>query len=97
MKPFEPSGATQVSAAMDGTAKTITIDRVSDVDGSVNIVVIGTATVFIRLDGVTPTITNAKPLLANSDQTFTMPSGATTVKMIGAAGSTCYVTRGRGN
>jgi hypothetical protein len=94
-KPFKPTGATQ-NSVMDGTAKTITLDRQSDVDGSVNLVVVGTATVFVRLDGVTPTTSNAKALLAGTDSTLQMPSGALTVKLIGAAGSTVYVTPGRG-
>jgi hypothetical protein len=94
-KPFKPTGATQ-NSVMDGTAKTITIDRQSDVDGSVNIVVVGTATAFVRVDGTTPTTSNAKPLLANTDSTLQMPSGGLTVKLIGAAGSTVYVTPGRG-
>ena len=95
MRPFEPTGDTQ-NVAMDGTAKTITIARQSDVDGSVNVVVSGTQTVFVRVDGTTPTTSNAKPLLASTDSTLTMPTGSTTVKLIGAAGSTAYVTPGRG-
>lgn len=95
MKPFEPLGATQ-NAVMDGTAKTITISRVSDVDSSVNVVVIGTQTAFVRVDGTAPTTSNAKPMLANSDQTLQMPAGSTTVNIIGSAGSTVYVTPGRG-
>jgi hypothetical protein len=93
-RPFEAFGATQ-NVAMDGTAKTITVDRPSDVDSSVNIVVDGDEKVFVRLDGTTPTTSNAKPLLANSDQTLGMPVGSTTVKLIGTAGSTVYVTAGR--
>lgn len=94
MKAFEPLGATQ-NVAMDGTAKTITIARLSDREGSVNLVCAGTAVAFVRLDGTTPTTSNAKPLLANTDQTLTMPTGKLEVKLIGAAGSTVYVTPGR--
>lgn len=93
-RPFEPTGDTQ-NVAMDGTAKTITIARPSDKDGSVNIVIIGTQTVFVRVDGTVPTTSNAKPLYAGSDGTLGMPAGSTTVKLIGAAGSTAYVTPGR--
>lgn len=96
IRPFEPTDATQ-NAAMDGTAKTITLaSKVSDADGAVNIVVVGTATAFVRLDGVTPTTSNAKPLVAQSDQCLGMPAGGLEVKLIGAAGSTVYVTPGRG-
>lgn len=95
MRPFEATEATQ-NVAMDGTAKSITIGRPSDVECAVNIVVIGTQTVFVRLDGTVPTTTNAKPLLANTDSTLWVSQGVTTVRLIGAAGSTAYVTPGRG-
>lgn len=92
---FEPTGATQ-NSAMDGTAKTVTIAAAGDRNSVVNLVCSGTAVAFVRIDGTTPTTTNAKPLLANSDQNISLPPGATTVKLIGAAGSTVYVTPGRG-
>jgi hypothetical protein len=92
---FEPSGDTQ-NAVMDGTAKTLTFPRGSDVDTTVNLVIVGTSTAFVRVDGVTPTTSNAKPCLAGTDQCISMPAGSTTVKLIGAAGSTVYVTAGRG-
>ena len=95
MRVFLPNGDTQ-NSVMDGTAKTITIARQSDIDGVVNLVVIGTATAFVRVDGTVPTISNAKALAAGSDQNIGLPSGATTVKLIGAAGSTVYVTPGTG-
>lgn len=93
---FEPIGATQ-NAVMDGTAKTITLtDALPDRDGSVYVANIGTETAFLRLDGTTPTNTNAMALPAGSAQAFSMPVGKTAVKIIGAAGSTVYVTGGRG-
>lgn len=95
MRIFLPNGDTQ-NVAMDGTAKTITIARQSDIEGSVNLVVVGTATAFVRLDGTVPTTSNAKPLLASTDQSIGLPAGSTTVKLIGAAGSTVYVTPGTG-
>lgn len=95
-KAFEPTGATQ-NVAMDGTAKTITIARQSDREGAVHLVVIGTEDIFVRLDGVVPTTSNAMPLAGDSNtQVFSMPVGSTTVKAIGTAGSTLYVTPGRG-
>lgn len=93
-RPFDATGDTQ-NSVMDGTAKTITIARQSDVDGSVNLVVDGSVKAFVRLDGTAPTISNAKPLLPGTDQTLALPVGSTTVKLIGAAGSTVYVTPGR--
>lgn len=95
MKPFQPVGVAQ-NVAMDGTAKTITIDPVSDVDGTVYLVNSGTQTIFVRLDGTAPTTSTGAPLLAGTAQTFSMPVGQTTVKAIGAAGSTLYVVPGRG-
>jgi hypothetical protein len=92
---FEPVGATQ-NSVMDGTAKTLTFPLASDKNSVYNVVVSGTALAFTRLDATTPTTTNAKAMLANSDQTLSRPVGNTTIKLIGAAGSTVYVTAGRG-
>ena len=94
-RPFEALEATQ-NVAMDGTAKTITfVHPAGDKDGAVNIVVIGTQTVFYSALA-TPTTSNAKPLLAGTDSTLSLMPGQTTCKLIGTAGSTAYVTRGRG-
>jgi hypothetical protein len=92
---FEPAGATQ-NVAMDGTAKTLTFDAGGDKNSVFNVVVSGTAVAFARVDSTTPTTTNAKPMLANTDQNISRPVGNTTIKLIGAAGSTVYVTAGRG-
>jgi hypothetical protein len=83
---------------MDGTAKTITLaNAVGDIDGAVHIYVDGTEVVFTRLDGTTPTTSNAMPVgKSGACQVFSMPAGKLTVKLIGAAGSTAYVTPGRG-
>lgn len=96
-RPFEPTGAT-VSEAVGATAETVSLSsRLGDRTGAIHVVVTGTQTVFIRLDGVTPTVSNAMPILAGSVQTFSMPVGAVDVKHIAAAtGSTIYVTPGRG-
>ena len=94
-RPFEAVEVTQ-NVAMDGTAKTITFAHAAgDRDSSVNIVVSGTQTVFYSALTV-PTTSNAKPLLAGTDQTLGLPVGCAAVKFIGTAGSTVYVTRGRG-
>lgn len=93
---FEPEGDTQNTGNMTGVAITVTINRPSDKNTVVNLVNIGTSTVYVRVDGTTPTTSNAKPVLAGTDQTISMPAGSTTVKAIGAAGSTLYVTPGRG-
>lgn len=95
MKSFEPLGDAQ-NSVMDGTAKTITIARLGDASGTVYLVNIGTQTIFVRLDGTVPTTSNGAPLLAGSAQTMSMPTGSTTVKSIGTAGSTLYVVPGRG-
>lgn len=92
---FEPQGATQ-NAVMDGTAKTVTIAAAGDRDSSAHLCAIGTATVFVRVDGTTPTTANAIPVPAGASLVLSLPPGATTVKAIGAAGSTLYVTPGRG-
>lgn len=94
-RPFEPTGATQ-NAAMDGSAKTITLDAAGPRGSTVYLANIGTSTIFIRLDGTTPTTANALALPAASAQVFTRPQDSTTVKAIGSSGSTLYVTPGRG-
>lgn len=97
MRSFEPTGAT-VNEAVTTSAETVSIaNAVSDRDGSVRIANIGTQTVFIRLDGTTPTTSNGIPVLANTVECFSMPAGKTDVKHIASAtGSTIYVTPGRG-
>jgi hypothetical protein len=92
---FEPVGDTQ-NVAMDGTAKTLTFAAGGDKNSVYNVVVSGTAVAFARLDGVVPTTANAKPMLANSNHYLSRPVGNTTIKLIGDAGSTVYVTAGRG-
>ena len=93
---FEPTGATQ-SVANDGTDNTITLTGIGDVNSSVHLVVVGTETVFVRLDGVAATTAAGIPLVGNGNtQVFSMPVGSTTVRAIGTAGSTLYVTPGRG-
>jgi hypothetical protein len=92
---FEQLEDTQ-NAVMDGTAKTITfVHAAGDVNSSMNVVVDGSQKVFYT-PLKTPTTTNAKPLLPGTDSTIALPAGCTAVKFIGAAGSTVYVTRGRG-
>ena len=93
-RPFEPDGSATQNSAMDGNAKTITLTVTAGRDTSVYIAVSGTQNVFMRLDGTAPTTSNALCLLPGTAQTFSMPSGKNTVKLIGAAGSTVYVTSG---
>lgn len=97
MKVFLPVGATQ-NASVTTTAATVTLtEKVSDFDGTVRLLVIGTQTVFVRLDGTTPTTTNAIPLRPDQPETFTMPTGKLDINHIASStGSTLYVTPGRG-
>ena len=94
---FEPTGAT-INEAVTGSAETLSLaGKVSDKDGAIHVYVSGSQTVFIRLDGVTPTVSNAMPCPPGAVQTFSMPTGQVDVKHIAAgAGSTLYVTPGRG-
>lgn len=97
MKCFEPIGLTQ-NEAVTISPETISLaGKVSDKDGAVRLANIGTATIFVTLDGTTPTVNNAIPMLANTVEAFSMPVGKLDVKHIAAAaGSTLYVTPGRG-
>lgn len=97
-KSFEPTGAT-VNEAVTSSAETVSLaGRLSDRDGAIHVYIKGTQDVFIRLDGTTPTVSNAMPCPAGTVQTFAMPAGQTDIKHIAAAsGSTIYVTPGRGS
>lgn len=97
-RPFEPTGATQ-NEAVTSSAETVSLTgRLSDRDGAVHIYIKGTQDVFVTLDGTTPTVNNGVPCPAGTVQTFAMPQGKTDVKHIAAAaGSTIYVTPGRGS
>jgi hypothetical protein len=97
MKCFEPVGLTQ-NEAVTAAAETITLTgKLSDFDGSVRLLVIGTATVFVTLDGTTPTVSNGIPLRPDQPEALSMPAGLLAIKHIAAgAGSTLYVTPGRG-
>lgn len=97
MKTFEPTGLTQ-NEAVTSSAETITLSgKVPDKDGCVRLLVIGTQTVFVRLDGTAPTTSTGIPLRPDQPETFTMPVGGLDVKHIASAsGSTLYVTPGRG-
>lgn len=95
--PFEPTGATQ-NEAVTTSAETISLAvRVSDFDGSVRLFVHGDQVVFVTLDGTTPTTSNGVPLYPFQPEAFKMPTGKLDIKHIaGAAGSTLYVTPGKG-
>ncbi len=97
MKCFEPTGLT-INEAVTGSAETLSLaGKVSDRDGAIRVIVIGTVTVFITLDGTAPTVSNGIPLRPDQPEAFTMPQGKVDIKHIASgAGSTLYVTPGRG-
>jgi hypothetical protein len=97
MKCFEPTGTT-ANEAVTGSVETISLaGKLSDRDGAVRLLVVGTVTVFVTLDGTTPTTSNGIPLRPDQPEAFTMPTGKLDVKHIASgAGSTLYVTPGRG-
>jgi hypothetical protein len=99
MKCFEPTGPTQ-SVAIDATVggQSITLPaKLSDKDGMIRVEVIGTVTVFITLDGTTPTTAIGMPLRPDQPEGLGMPTGKLVIKGIASgAGSTLYVTPGRG-
>jgi len=96
-KVFEPTALT-VNEAVTGSAETLSLTgRTSDRDGAVRLLVIGTVTVFVTLDGTTPTVNNGIPLRPDQPEAFSMPSGRFEIKHIASgAGSTLYATAGRG-
>jgi hypothetical protein len=97
MKVFEPTALT-INEAVTGSAETLSLSaKLSDFDGSVRLLVIGTVTVFVTLDGTTPTTSNGIPLRPDQPEAFKMPTGKLDIKHIASgAGSTLYVTPGKG-
>src|SRR6478752_4216345 len=98
MKCFEPIGALTINEAVTGSMETLSLaNKVSDFDGSIRVIVIGTQTVFITLDGTNVTAANGIPLRPDQPEAFSMPVGKLDIKHIAAgAGSTLYITPGRG-
>ena len=65
--------------------------------GSLLITNLGSQNVFLAYGNVTASVTTSMPILANSAQTISAPGGLTQLSVIApAAGSTIYVTVGRG-
>lgn len=96
-KAFLPTGLTQNEAVTSGMETITLTEKLSDIDGSIRLMVIGTVTVFVTLDGTNVTTSNGIPLRPDQPEAFSMPLGKLDIKHIAAAsGSTLYVTPGRG-
>lgn len=103
LEAFRPTGAT-ANLVVTGTAQmlalpTVTAENVSpDNRHSRQLILtnIGTQTVFVRLDGVTATVSNALPLLANSQVVITGANAPSASVIAATTGSTLYATVGAG-
>ena len=97
-KPFLPMGAT-TNVAVTGTAATLTLPS-NPFPGSQWQVVLtcaGTQTCFFRNDGVTATVSNAMPVIANGQFIVSLTAATTTLSVIASTtGSTLYATAGLG-
>lgn len=94
MQTFQPTGDT-VSIGLSASSQPLTLTDLGGVSGAIVITNIGTANGFFKLGGsaVTVTATNGMPILANSSIPISK-GDATTLAVIGAAGSTIYATSG---
>jgi hypothetical protein len=105
--PFVATGPT-TNLVVTGTAQSITLPSVSSVPAQISTISdaglysyiltnLGTQTVFVRCDGTTPTVSNAMPLLANSQVVIGIAKSVTACQAIAATtGSTVYATVGAG-
>lgn len=94
---FEALAGNTANLAVTAADQTLTITQVIPPGGCVAIVTnIGTQTVFVRMDATVATVTNAIPVLANSQVTFGVNFGATPRAIAAASGSTVYLTLGNG-
>lgn len=102
---FLPTGPT-VNIAVSGTAQNLvlptatstglTANQVATLSQNVVLTNVGTQTVFFRV-GATATVSNAMPLLPNSQVVISVPSSGATASVIAATtGSTLYATVGYG-
>jgi hypothetical protein len=100
INPFQPQdGVSTTSLAVTGTAQNITLPVGSPAGAYRQLVftAVGTVTIFYRCDGVTATVANSMPMLANSQFIVTIPGSVLTCSVIaGGVGTTLYATSGFG-
>jgi hypothetical protein len=97
--PFQLSAVDTTNLAVTSSAQNITLPSAQAGPVSRQIVfsqTSGTQTVFIRCDGATATVSNAMPIMANSQFILTHSSAATCSAIAVGTGSTLYTTSGIG-
>lgn len=96
MQAFQPTGDT-VNIGLSASSQPLTLPNMGDVSSNIVITNIGTQTLFFKLgnSAVTVTASNGMPIIANTSRPIAR-GDATTIAVIGAAGSTVYVTAGLG-
>ena len=94
---FQPrgGGTGTVSIAVTATAQAIGLPVIAQEGATVRMVNSGTQVVFVAFAG-TATVEGSMPILANSVETFSLPTGSTLSVIAGATGSTLYATIGDG-
>jgi hypothetical protein len=96
--PFQLSAVDTTNLAVTSSAQNITLPSAQAGPVSRQIVFsnVGTQTVFFRCDGATATVSNAMPIMANSQFILTHSSAATCSAIAVGTGSTLYATSGIG-
>ena len=93
---FEPTALSQ-KEAVTGTAGSITLTGIGDRGATALLLVKGTETVYITVDGTVATADNGFPLEPGAYLGVTMPTGKRDIGHIAAgAGSTLYAWAGVG-
>lgn len=98
LRAFRPLAATQ-NTVVTATAQTVTLNYTLGTN-SVRFVNVGTAVVFVlqgEVSQTAATVSNAIPILPNTERILTFSQGTTTYSVIAAGtGSTLYSTVGEG-
>jgi hypothetical protein len=97
LSPFLPQGTANIAVTASAQTLTLPAPVVPGILSQLVLTNIGTQTVFARWDGTTATVSNAMPLLANSQVIVSVPTTTTALSVISAStGSTLYATIGAG-
>jgi hypothetical protein len=93
--PFSTNGAT-TNIGVTATSQTLTNPTNVFQNGQLVLTCIGTVPCFVRFDGLAATVSNAMPILANSQVVYTLASIPTITTISTGTGSTLYATGGNG-
>lgn len=93
---FRPLAATQNTVVDNAVPATITFNYTPGTR-TVRLANVGTATVFVSVDGTSASVSTSMPILANTTEFITIGNDVLSLSALGsAAGSTLYSTVGEG-